>query len=214
MDVKVIVGKILECDMKSAGLSVLCELGHISHLLYLDLTEGDKLSRNIVLGKAMIDTKIDEVELSAIKEREVKKYVDLFISKNKLKPENILEIASDAVFVYKETPKITSFGDYIRFRCKERYFGMIEFPISESNNTKVKIYKRFIGIKVRGAKVDQDHVAFYTLQSMMNAIMEKNSKKYYKLLKTFIKEVKSSNTQLISNVTNEHLMNVFKTITL
>ena len=214
MDVRVIIGKILDMDMQSAGISVLRELGHISEELYLDLKEGDKLSRNITIGKSMIDTKIDGVELSKIVDSEVKKYVNMFITENKLKPENILETTKDSVFVYKVTPKKLIFGDYIRFRCKERYFGMVEFPISESNTNKIKLYKRFTGITIRGAKIDLDHPAYYTLQSMLNAIVEKDSKRYYKLLKTFIKEVKSSSSNIINSVENNHIMNVFKTITM
>ena len=214
MDVRVIIGKILDMDMQSAGISVLRELGHISEELYLDLKEGDKLSRNITIGKSMIDTKIDGVELSKIVDSEVKKYVNMFITENKLKPENILETTKDSVFVYKVTPKKLIFGDYIRFRCKERYFGMVEFPISESNTNKIKLYKRFTGITIRGAKIDLDHPAYYTLQSMLNAIVEKDSKRYYKLLKTFIKEVKSSSSNIINSVENSHIMNVFKTITM
>lgn len=214
MDVRVIIGKILDMDMQSAGISVLRELGHISEELYLDLKEGDKLSRNITIGKSMIDTKIDGVELSKIVDSEVKKYVNMFITENKLKPENILETTKDSVFVYKVTPKKLIFGDYIRFRCKERYFGMVEFPISESNTNKIKLYKRFTGITIRGAKIDLDHPAYYTLQSMLNAIVEKDSKRYYKLLKTFIKEVKSSSSNIINSVENNHIMNVFKTITI
>lgn len=214
MDVRVIIGKILDMDMQSAGISVLRELGHISEELYLDLKEGDKLSRNITIGKSMIDTKIDGVELSKIVDSEVKKYVNMFITENKLKPENILETTKDSVFVYKVTPKKLIFGDYIRFRCKERYFGMVEFPISESNTNKIKLYKRFTGITIRGAKIDLDHPAYYTLQSMLNAIVEKDSKRYYKLLKTFIKEVKSSSNNIINSVENNHIMNVFKTITI
>lgn len=214
MDVRVIIGKILDMDMQSAGISVLRELGYISEELYLDLKEGDKLSRNITIGKSMIDTKIDGVELSKIVDTEVKKYVNMFITENKLKPENILETTKDSVFVYKVTPKKLIFGDYIRFRCKERYFGMVEFPISESNTNKIKLYKRFTGITIRGAKIDLDHPAYYTLQAMLNAIVEKDSKRYYKLLKTFIKEVKSSSSNIINSVENNHVMNVFKTITM
>ena len=214
MDVRVIIGTILDMYMQSAGISVLRELGYISEELYLDLKEGDKLSRNITIGKSMIDTKIDGVELSKIVDTEVKKYVNMFITENKLKPENILETTKDSVFVYKVTPKKLIFGDYIRFRCKERYFGMVEFPISESNTNKIKLYKRFTGITIRGAKIDLDHPAYYTLQAMLNAIVEKDSKRYYKLLKTFIKEVKSSSSNIINSVENNHVMNVFKTITM
>lgn len=214
MEVKVVIGKILEMDMKSAGLSVLRELGHISDNLFQDLREGDKLGRNIILGKAMINSSINDIEVSKIIDTEVKKYVQMFISENKIKPDNILEIAKDAVFVYKVTPKKCSFGDYIRFICKERYFGMIEFPISDTNTNKIKIYKRFSGISIRGAKMNIEHPAYYTLQALINAVIDKDNKKFYKVLKIFIKDMKSTDEHLINSVTNDHLINVFKMITI
>lgn len=212
MEVRVVNGKILDMDMKSAGISVLREMGQISEQLYLDLTEGDKLTRNITVGKAMRDSMINGLESAKIIDAEVKKYVQMFISENKLKPENILEVTKDSVIVYKVTPKKLIFGDYIKFRCKERYFGMVEFPISETNNNKIKLYKRFTGINIRGAKLNLDHPAYYTLQAMMNCIFDKDSKKYYKLLKTFIKECNSTPDHLINSVDTFHLINVFKTV--
>ena len=198
-------------DMQSAGLSVLRERGDISEDLYFDLREGDKLSRNIILGKAMINNKIDEEEVSKIIDNGVRDYVNQFIKDNKLKPENVLEIAKDAVFVYKVVPKKLIFGDYIRFRCKERYFGMVEFPISKTNNNKLKLYKRFAGLTIRGAKLDITHPAYYTLQSMMSSIIEKESKRYYSSLKNFIKEMKTD-VRLINSVENEHIVDMFKKI--
>lgn len=198
-------------DMQCAGLSVLRERGDISEDLYFDLKEGDKLSRNIILGKAMINNKIDEEEVSKIIDNGVRDYVNQFIKDNKLKPENVLEIAKDAVFVYKVVPKKLIFGDYIRFRCKERYFGMVEFPISSTNSNKLKIYKRFAGLTIRGAKLDICHPAYYTLQSMISCIIEKESKRYYATLKNFIKEMKTGD-RLINSVENDHIVDMFKKI--
>lgn len=197
--------------MQCAGLSVLRERGDISEDLYFDLKEGDKLSRNIILGKAMINNKIDEEEVSKIIDNGVRDYVNQFIKDNKLKPENVLEIAKDAVFVYKVVPKKLIFGDYIRFRCKERYFGMVEFPISKTNSNKLKIYKRFAGLTIRGAKLDICHPAYYTLQSMISYIIEKESKRYYAALKNFIKEMRTED-RLINSVENDHIVDMFKKI--
>lgn len=209
--VRVVIGMISEMDMKCAGLSVLRERGNINEDLYFDLREGDKLSRNIILGKAMINNKIDEEEVSKIIDTGVRNYVEQFIKDNKLKPENILEVAKDAVFVYKVVPKKLVFGDYIRFRCKERYFGMVEFPISKTNNNKLKLYKRFAGLTIRGAKLDITHPAYYTLQTMMSCIIDKESKRYYSALKTFIKEMKVE-ARLINSVENDHIVDMFKKI--
>ncbi len=162
MKIKIVRGNIQEMDMKSAGLSVLTERGYISEELYLDLCDGDKLDRNKALGKAMIDTKIGEMDVAKIVDQDVRSYVNKFIEVNNLKPNNILEIAKDAIFIYNASPKILQFGDHVVFRCKERYFLMIEFPISESNKNPIKVYKKYAGIAIRGARIDinGDHVVF------------------------------------------------------
>lgn len=207
MDVRVINGKIQEMDMKSANTSVLRELGIISEQLYFDLIEGDKLTRNILIGKAMLND-----DTFKIIDQEVKKYVEKFIAINHLKPNQILEIAKDAVFIYNATPKELRLGNYIQFRSKEMYFGMVEFSISETNSNKVKLYKRFAGVGIRGGKLDFNHVAYLTLQGIINAIMEKDSKRYIQLLRQLSKLLKSTNERLISNVENSYLIDVFKSI--
>lgn len=214
MKIKIVRGNIQEMDMKSAGLSVLTERGCISEELYLDLCDGDKLDRNKALGKAMIDTKIGEMDVAKIVDEDVKHYVNRFIEENKLKPSNILEIAKDALFLYNANPKILQFGDHIVFRCKERYFLMLEFPISESNKNPIKIYKKYAGIAIRGARVDITHKAYYDFLELINCIMNRTSKMYYKTLKRFIDTLKGCEEHLINSVDNEHLINVFKEISI
>lgn len=214
MKIKLIRGSIQEMDMKSAGLSVLTERGCISEELYLDLCDGDKLDRNIALGKAMIDMKINEKDVSRIIDEDVRSYVNQFIEANKLQPSNILEIAKDAIFIYNANPRITTFGDHIVFRCKERYFLMIEFPISESNKNPIKIYKKYAGLAIRGAKLDLNHPAYYVFMELIDHILNRSTKMYFKTLKRFIDVIRGSEDHLINSVENEHLINVFKEITM
>lgn len=212
MKIKIVRGNIQEMDMKSAGLSVLTERGYISEELYLDLCDGDKLDRNKALGKAMIDTKIGEMDVAKIVDQDVRSYVNKFIEVNNLKPNNILEIAKDAIFIYNASPKILQFGDHVVFRCKERYFLMIEFPISESNKNPIKVYKKYAGIAIRGARIDINHVAYYLFLELINCVMNKKTQMYFKTLKKFIDILKGCEDNLINSVDNEHLINVFKEI--
>ena len=212
MKIKIVRGNIQEMDMKSAGLSVLTERGYISEGLYLDLCDGDKLDRNKALGKAMIDTKIGEMDVAKIVDQDVRNYVNKFIEVNNLKQNNILEIAKDAIFIYNASPRILQFGDHVVFRCKERYFLMIEFPISESNKNPIKIYKKYAGIAIRGARINIEHEAYYLFLELINCITNKRTQVYFKTLKTFISTLKDCQDNLINSVDNAHLINVFKEI--
>lgn len=212
MKIKIVRGNIQEMDMKSAGLSVLTERGYISEGLYLDLCDGDKLDRNKALGKAMIDTKIGEMDVAKIVDQDVRNYVNKFIEVNNLKQNNILEIAKDAIFIYNASPRTLQFGDHVVFRCKERYFLMIEFPISESNKNPIKIYKKYAGIAIRGARINIEHEAYYLFLELVNCITNKRTQAYFKTLKTFISTLKDCQDNLINSVDNAHLINVFKEI--
>lgn len=212
MKIKIVRGNIQEMDMKSAGLSVLTERGYISEELYLDLCDGDKLDRNKALGKAMIDTKIGEMDVAKIVDQDVRNYVNKFIEVNNLKQNNILEIAKDAIFIYNASPRMLQFGDHVVFRCKERYFLMIEFPISESNKNPIKIYKKYAGIAIRGARINIEHEAYYLFLELVNCITNKRTQVYFKTLKTFISTLKDCQDNLINSVDNAHLINVFKEI--
>lgn len=214
MKIKIVRGNIQEMDMKSAGLSVLTERGYISEGLYLDLCDGDKLDRNKALGKAMIDTKIGEMDVAKIVDQDVRSYVNKFIEVNNLKQNNILEVAKDAIFIYNANPKILQFGDHVVFRCKERYFLMIEFPISESNKNPIKVYKKYAGIAIRGARINIEHEAYYTFLELINCIMNKKTQMYFKTLKSFIDIMRECKDNLINSVENDHLINVFKEITI
>lgn len=212
MKIKIVRGNIQEMDMKSAGLSVLTERGYISEGLYLDLCDGDKLDRNKALGKAMIDTKIGEMDVAKIVDQDVRSYVNKFIEVNDLKPNNILEIAKDAIFIYNANPRTLQFGDHVVFRCKERYFLMIEFPISESNRNPIKVYKKYAGIAIRGARIDINHEAYYLFLEMIDCITNKRTQMYFKTLKKFIETLRKCEEHLINSVDNTHLINVFKEI--
>lgn len=211
MSIELVRGRIIEFDMRAAGPSILAERKLISETLYQDLLDSDGTSRNISIGKAMIDTKVDEMKLSEIIDNDIKRYVKEFISSNNLKSSNVLEVARDAVFVYNASPKKLRFGDFIFFRDKNRYSMMISFPISENNNNKVKIYKRVAGLKIRGAKFNEEHPSYLTLISLLLSIENRDSKSYIKGLKRLSLELKSSD-RLINSIENEHLINVLKEI--
>lgn len=212
MDITVIRGKVVEFDMKSAGPSVLAERGLISDELYQDIVESDGLTRNIAIGNLTRDTKIDEVELAKVIETEIKKYTDMFIGENNIKHNKVLEIAKDAVFLYNSSPKKLRFGDYVYFRAKSRYSLMITFPVSDTNSNKIKLYKKFSGINVRGAKFDKQHPAMMSLLGLLTCLENKDNVKYVRYLQRFIRELKASGSNLINNISNDYLAKVFKEI--
>lgn len=213
MEINIVISLIREFDMTRAGLSVLRELGHISEEMYLDLKDGSKIDGNISIGQLMRDVS-KELELSKIVNDNIKKYVDMFIEANKIKPNQILEIAKDAIFLNKANPKILDFGEYIQFRCKSRYYIMVEFPISETNHNTVKLYKEYAGLKCRGAKLNVEHPGYYILLRLVMAIKESDTLMYHQALKELIKCCKNNSDHIINSVENSHLIKVFKEISI
>lgn len=91
---------------------------------------------------------------------------------------------------------------------------MIEFPISESNKNPIKVYKKYAGIAIRGARINIEHEAYYMFLELINCIMNKKTQMYFKTLKSFIDIMRECKDNLINSVENDHLINVFKEITI
>lgn len=212
-DIKIVRGSIKEMDMTAAGISVLAEAGYLSEDVYWDLREGDKLSRSKSLGECMRDNK--ELDLAHIVDEGIRQHVQVFIARNQIPEKNILEIAKDAVFVYKTNPKILEFGEYIRFRCKHTYHLMLEFPASEGSHAKIKLYKEYpTGVICRGGNLNRQREEYYILLELMVCILEKDSPKYNQQLRKLSQAFQKTDERLISSVENAWLLQMLKEILL
>lgn len=211
--VTVIDTMVTEWDIVSANISVLAEEGLISEDTYRDLRETDKQSRVVLIGTIMRELQErEDYDLSKDLDNLIRKYIDKFITENGIKNSNILEIAKDAVFLTNVNPKITKFGDYVKFVKKSQYMYMIEFPVSKNDSRKIKLYKSKDEIKCRGARVSKRHPAYVTLNRLMSDAINKDTRNYAHLLKNLIRFLNIEKEYLVNGVDNEYLITIFQEV--
>lgn len=108
----VVQGNIYEYDITAAGINVMYAEGIINKGLYDYWMSLPKEIRNI---KAGIHT--GEKKLAEKKEAAMNKYIDLFIKENNIEEADIMEIATDAIWLFN-SKKIT----YTKFKNVEFRF--------------------------------------------------------------------------------------------
>lgn len=207
MKINYIQTLIKEYDISSANISILAEANVISDEMYDTLRSTYKIARNKTIGKLMIT----HPEIKDIIYNGIKKYMLEFIKSNKIKRSNILEIATDAIFVMNppEADLETMFDDHIIFKDKGTYFSMLEFDAGDGLKSKIKIYGMASDVKVRGGKVDTEHAAYKLLCQMINCKRNGKPKDMYSILKKFTKIMNNKEEkQLINTCSNEWLLNV------
>lgn len=102
----IVQGIIQEYDIKSAGLSVMYAEKIISKDMYDYYSALPKEIRNIKLG-----IYIGEKGLSQKRNEALDKYMEKFINENEIKDGNIMEIASDALWLFNvRRLKVREFG--------------------------------------------------------------------------------------------------------
>ena len=112
----IIGGTLSEWDIRSAGSTAIRELKGES--IYNDLMLLEKKERNIKIGLMMrsepgLSDKVNFLML---------KYLNLFISENKIKLSNLIMTSRDSVIVYNKLPMKTKFGN-VEFRNKDGFFS-------------------------------------------------------------------------------------------
>ena len=126
----ILTNDIYEYDVAHAGISILYEAGAIKKERYDFLCKLEKRKRVVQTG-LMIK---ENPEFSKIIKEGYKKYTDLLIEKNKLVPDNIVELVNDAVWVSGASPTVLEFGE-VKFRKKQH------FHITYKINKVSKMYK-------------------------------------------------------------------------
>lgn len=206
-------GSISEWDIVTANVSILAEERLISEETYRNLKEADRRDRNVMIGTIMRDLREqDNYDLVSEFDGYIKKYVNMFIEENGIKKNNILEIAKDAVFLHNFNPKYTKFGDFIKFKRKHTYYYHIVFPATEKSGNFLKLYKDNTGVKLRGGTINKEHKAYDYLDRLMSDCVNNNTKRYIKNLSMFTKIMNSSEEELISGISNSHLVSVMKEV--
>lgn len=119
----IIKGNIAEFDMSSAGPSVARAENIITDEKYRELLAYPKKLRQIKFG-----LHLGEYKLQQRKEEALDKYMNLFIRENGIDDIHIMEIASDALWLFNP-PRIKNrdFGEFVKFRMDRTASIMISF---------------------------------------------------------------------------------------
>ncbi len=119
----IIKGNIVEFDMSAAGPSVMRAEGHIPDEVYKKILSYPKEIRQIKFGEHLRDYK-----LQPKKEEALDKYMELFLKENNIEDHYVIEIASDAIWMYNP-PRIRKreFNEFVKFRVDRIASIMISF---------------------------------------------------------------------------------------
>lgn len=216
MGVKYLEGDIREFDMKAASTSILRERNMINDDVYYDLIEGNKNYRNVIIGKLIRDIP----ELYNTISSDIEKYTNMFISANKIPQKNVLEIAKDAVFTINvkgsglgKSP-VLRFGDFIIFDSKSVYCSCLEFTPKDNSSLNIKLYLTFDSsrIKCRFGTINYDNPIYSHVLDAMRCKINCNKREFGNSIRRLTKYIKlrPNAPQLISNVDNDRLVEVFK----
>ena len=207
-------GSIREYDIRAANISCLTERGYIDEELFYDLLDGDKLTRNKIVG----NLKWKHADVHDIIAEDIAMYVQKFIDANKLQENNILEIAKDAIFTnnIKDThaKKLKlKFGEYIKFVPKNNYLTCFEFTIKKHSSIFLKLYLEFEGNAVtsRYGKLNKNSKLYGFIIDMIRCKFNGKTKRYNTMLREFIKIIKVKKLDDVCSVcSNERLIEAFR----
>lgn len=144
---------IREYDISKANINVLFAKGVINQELYMKLYNGDRMYRQVYIGKMIQNNeKIQEVLNEGLIE-----YKQKFFEANGINDSDIISIKNDAVFILNKTPSVLTF-DNITFVLRNTYTSFmkineLEFYYGADMNNEV--------IDIKGIK-DKDLEMYHT----------------------------------------------------
>lgn len=99
---------IREYDIRKANISILYDKGVISEVMYSNLYNSDRMTRQVFIGKMIKeDSQVGEILANSIME-----FKEAFFDANSIHDYDILSIKNDAVFLINKIPRYTKFGKY------------------------------------------------------------------------------------------------------
>ena len=114
--------KIVEWDIKRAGLNLIKENHLLSDSVISELEKMQKQDADIIIGKMQIKDK----DFSKNLESAFTDIMEKFLSENNIdKDIDVTSIKKDACFVINKDIKVSEFGNYIKFIPKNEYHAYI-----------------------------------------------------------------------------------------
>lgn len=159
---------IFEYDMKDAGFSLIKEFKLLDKSIIDKLSNQDKETRKVNIGKLQRDNK----ELVKNLGNAFKEARRLFFEANQLENNDIISIKKDAIFTCKLC-KFQEFGKYINFRPKNSYTSYINL------GNKLEFYYNSNRLDIKG---------------LSNENYEKHKDYLIKFISQFIKSVEIGNS--------------------
>lgn len=183
-------GVIYEYDIAQCDISVLRELDMITEIEYVKYKNMKKEDRVIKIG--LLKRSNPNIDLA------IRKYVNNLMSdlikNNKLKEDNVFEIAFDAIWVTKPLRHHLNIGKYIKIRNKREYnillvIGKVHYYLNTLTDSTLKRFE---------AKSDTDAFVFDCMRYTAKVNMEKE---LYKYIHT--NRLKNKNNREFINLSNE-----------
>lgn len=127
-------GKIVEWDMKRAGLNIIRELELLPVKMINELDQLPKKESDMEIGKLQIKDKVLAKEL----DNGFTKFMKDFLKENELDIDlDVISIKKDACFVINHDIKKSQFGNFIQFIPKNTYHAFIYLePFMGKSSTK------------------------------------------------------------------------------
>ena len=190
----IVVNDVYEYDIQHAGISMLYVSGNITKERYDYLRNLDKNKRVVQTGLMQRDNP----EFNSIIKDGNKKYTQKFIKENGFRPDQVLEIANDAVWISGTIPKKVKFGEVL-FRKKE-HFNLLY--IYEKKNIRIYFNLTDHYMRCRGAKLNTTTKMYRWMIKIFKLYDNNTKEKLYEILHKTLNKLKEDPDYMGSDLCN------------
>lgn len=198
----IIGGTIAEWDIKAAGATAIFELKGKETYDYLMSLE--KKERNIKIGLMMRS----EPGLSEKVNGLMLKYLNMFVTENKIKVTNLINTSRDSITIYNKLPMKTKFG-HVEFRNKDGIFSSM-YRIKRLTLYYDSMREKIIGKGVNDEIVDNSSFLNDFLKDFLHNIescQKSGDEKVFNILRRMREAyIESDDTSIYRDLLNDNKM--------
>lgn len=178
----ILVESLIEFDIAQCNINVMYEKGLISERKYDELKELPKYERVVSIGLLMQKETFIRDNLKIF----IKEYVSAFLKENNIDPVNVIEIASDAVWLSSVYPHKTKFGERINFVAKRKATCMMQIDkyCFYYNSLTGELFTRYLG-----SDSNEELTPFLTvIKEILDMYESRAEEKLYRYIHRMIRE--------------------------